>query len=147
MLPSSTSVRIPFHPALPGTPLISILLKGSGFGWMWCTRDARESTARRKIEGLYSRSGSRTQTRVVDGDDLGCDDFSDPGIASAPYRGDGHVCGHRVDSFYYLFDDALNMMLVNASRVRNVPGRKTDLIRQQLGNHILGHRVQIALRC
>lgn len=63
------------------------------------------------------------------------------------YRGDGHVCGHRVDSFYYLFDDALNMMLVNASRVRNVPGRKTDLIRQQLGNHILGHRVQIALRC
>jgi transposase len=26
--------------------------------------------------------------------------------------------------FYYLLDDALNMMLVNASRVRNVPGRK-----------------------
>jgi len=49
--------------------------------------------------------------------------------------------------FYYLLDDALNMMLVNASRVRNVPDRKTDLIRQQLGNHILGHRVQIALRC
>ena len=31
------------------TPLMSILLKGSGFGWMWCTRDARESTARRKM--------------------------------------------------------------------------------------------------
>ena len=30
--------------------------------------------------------------------------------------------------FYYLLDDALNMMLVNASRVRNVPGRKTDLL-------------------
>jgi transposase len=29
--------------------------------------------------------------------------------------------------FYYLLDDALDMMLVNASRVRNVPGRKTDL--------------------
>jgi transposase len=29
--------------------------------------------------------------------------------------------------FYYLLDDALNMMLVNASRVRNVPGRKTDV--------------------
>jgi hypothetical protein len=30
--------------------------------------------------------------------------------------------------FYYLLDDALNMMLVNASRARNVPGRKTDLL-------------------
>ena len=30
--------------------------------------------------------------------------------------------------FYYLLDDVLNMMLVNASRVRNVPGRKTDLL-------------------
>jgi hypothetical protein len=30
--------------------------------------------------------------------------------------------------FYYLLDDALDMMLVNASRVRNVPGRKTDLL-------------------
>ena len=30
--------------------------------------------------------------------------------------------------FYYLLDDALEMMLVNASRVRNVPGRKTDLL-------------------
>jgi acyl carrier protein len=30
--------------------------------------------------------------------------------------------------FYYLLDDALNMMLVNASRVHNVPGRKTDLL-------------------
>ena len=29
--------------------------------------------------------------------------------------------------FYYLLDDALNMTLVNASRVRNVPGRKTDV--------------------
>src|SRR5215208_2476253 len=29
--------------------------------------------------------------------------------------------------FYYLLDDVLNMMLVNASRVRNVPGRKTDV--------------------
>src|SRR5215208_1147677 len=29
--------------------------------------------------------------------------------------------------FYYLLEDALNMMLVNASRVRNVPGRKTDV--------------------
>src|SRR6185437_7693306 len=27
--------------------------------------------------------------------------------------------------FYYLLDDELNVMLVNASRVRNVPGRKT----------------------
>jgi transposase len=30
--------------------------------------------------------------------------------------------------FYYLLDDELNMMLVNASRMRNVPGRKTDLL-------------------
>jgi transposase len=29
--------------------------------------------------------------------------------------------------FYYLLDDVLDMMLVNASRVRNVPGRKTDV--------------------
>lgn len=29
--------------------------------------------------------------------------------------------------FYYLLDDELDMMLVNASRVRNVPGRKTDV--------------------
>ena len=30
--------------------------------------------------------------------------------------------------FYYLLDDELDTMLVNASRVRNVPGRKTDLL-------------------
>jgi hypothetical protein len=35
--------------------------------------------------------------------------------------------------FYHLLDDALNMMLVNASRVRNVPGRKTDPIRRRWG--------------
>jgi transposase len=29
--------------------------------------------------------------------------------------------------FYYLLDDELNMRLVNASRVRNVPGRKSDV--------------------
>lgn len=29
--------------------------------------------------------------------------------------------------FYYLLDHELNMMLVNASRVHNVPGRKTDV--------------------
>src|ERR1700722_5541090 len=29
--------------------------------------------------------------------------------------------------FYYLLDDALNMMLVNASRVRNVPGCKNEV--------------------
>jgi transposase len=29
--------------------------------------------------------------------------------------------------FYYLLDDELDLMLVNASRVRNVPGRKTDV--------------------
>lgn len=28
--------------------------------------------------------------------------------------------------FYFLLDDALNVMLVNARHVRNVPGRKTD---------------------
>jgi len=30
-------------------------------------------------------------------------------------------------SFYFLLDDALNVMLVNARHVRNVPGRKTDV--------------------
>jgi len=30
--------------------------------------------------------------------------------------------------FYFLLDDAPNVMLVNARRVRNVPGRKTDLL-------------------
>ena len=34
--------------------------------------------------------------------------------------------------FYYLLDDVLDMMLVNASRVRNVPGRKTDLLTELL---------------
>ena len=42
--------------------------------------------------------------------------------------------------FYYLLDDALNMMLVNASRVRNVPGRKTDLS----GEQVLGRWVRLA---
>jgi transposase len=30
--------------------------------------------------------------------------------------------------FYYLLDDALEVMLVNAAAVRNLPGRKTDLL-------------------
>jgi Transposase len=83
-------------------------------------------------EGLYSSSGPRTQTSVIGGDDLGCDDVSDPGVARAPDR--GKVTCVVIEStsdywkpFYYLLDDELDMMLVNASRVRNVPGRKTDV--------------------
>src|SRR6185295_11170164 len=34
--------------------------------------------------------------------------------------------------FYFLLDDALNVMLVNARHVRNVPGRKTDLLTELL---------------
>jgi len=30
--------------------------------------------------------------------------------------------------FYFLLDEALNVMLVNARHARNVPGRKTDLL-------------------
>ena len=30
--------------------------------------------------------------------------------------------------FYYLLDDALEVILVNAAAVRNLPGRKTDLL-------------------
>ena len=70
-----------FTPLSPERTLMSILLKGSGFGWTWCTRDARESRARRKMRRSVFALGSRTQTSVVDGDDLGCDDFSHPGIA------------------------------------------------------------------
>jgi hypothetical protein len=29
--------------------------------------------------------------------------------------------------FYYLLDDELDVVLVNAARVRNIPGRKTDI--------------------
>src|SRR4051812_15507672 len=48
MLPSSTSVRILFHPLSPEHAVLSILLKGGGFGWMSYTRGARVSTARRR---------------------------------------------------------------------------------------------------
>jgi transposase len=34
--------------------------------------------------------------------------------------------------FYYLLDDALEVTLVNAKAVRNVPGRKTDLLTELL---------------
>jgi hypothetical protein len=43
--------------------------------------------------------------------------------------------------FAYLLDDALDMMLVNASRVRNVPGRKTDLCPMLRGWPISGRTV------
>jgi transposase len=35
--------------------------------------------------------------------------------------------------FFYLLDDALEVMLVNAAAVRNLPGRKTDLRRPASG--------------
>ena len=34
--------------------------------------------------------------------------------------------------FYYLLDDALEVILVNAAAVRNLPGRKTDLLTELL---------------
>ena len=37
-----------FTPLSPEHALLSILLKGGGFGWMSCTRGARVSTARRR---------------------------------------------------------------------------------------------------
>lgn len=34
---------------------------------------------------------------------------------------------HYWKPFYYLLDDELDVMLVNAASVRNLPGRKTDV--------------------
>ena len=67
MLPSSTSVRILFHPALPGTRLLSILLEGGGFGWMSYTRAARVWTARRRTRrsvcGFRAKAASERRRR------------------------------------------------------------------------------------
>jgi transposase len=32
-----------------------------------------------------------------------------------------------LEPFYYLLDDELDVMLVNAAQARNLPGRKTDV--------------------
>ena len=60
------------------------------------------------------------------------DDQQHSGVAGVSDRRTGDVRGARVDRsiwkpFYFLLDDALNVMLVNARHVRNVPGRKTDV--------------------
>ena len=49
--------------------------------------------------------------------------------------------------FYDLLDDELNMMLVNASRVRNVPGRKTNVSDAAWLADLGAHGLVTALSC
>jgi transposase len=64
---------------------------------------------------------------------MGRDDGSDPGMTGQLLA--EKVTGVVIEStsdywkpFHYLLDDELDMMLGNASRLRNVPGRKADLL-------------------
>jgi len=40
--------------------------------------------------------------------------------------------------FYYLLDDELNVVLVNAASVRNLPGRKTDQLTELTASSVVG---------
>ena len=69
---------------------------------------------------------------VDDGEHVGVDHRRDPGLRE-------HLLAEQVSCvviestsdywkpFYYLLEDALPVMLVNAKAARNVPGRKTDV--------------------
>ncbi len=67
-----------------------------------------------------------------DGEHVGLDHHRDPGVTRASDRRAGQLCGDRSTSdywkpFYYLLEDGLDVILVNAKAVRNVPGRKSDV--------------------
>ena len=133
MLPSSTSVRILFHPALPGTRLLSILLEGGEFrmdvvhprcaGIDCSKKDAKvcvriQGTGRKRASSTVTTWGATTSQILALRDHLIAEKVTCVVIEST---------SDYWKPFYYVLDDVLDMMLVNASRVRNVPGRKTDL--------------------
>ena len=66
-------------------------------------------------------------------------DFSQPSPQQTPYIHQCCVVWDYWRPFYYLFEDALPVMLVNAKAARNIPGRKTDVSDSawlaQLGAH------------
>jgi transposase len=86
------------------------------------------------MDGLRARRRVGASSDRGDGDDLGIDDPPDPGPARAPGSRAGHLRGYGSTSdywkpFYYLLEDlfGVEVMLVNARHVKNLPGRKTDV--------------------
>ena len=133
MLPSSTSVRILFHPALPGTRPFVNPVEG---WWFWidvvhprcagidCSKkDAKvcvriQGRGRRRASSTVTTWGATTSQILALREHLIAQQVTCVVIEST---------SDYWKPFYYLLDDALYMMLVNASRVRNVPGRKSDV--------------------
>ena len=103
---------------------------------MWCTRGARESIARRRTQKVCIRiHGQGRRDEVGDGDYVGCHD------RPRSWRCVSHLMASEgqpavvIEStsdywkpFYYLLErGSWTVTLVNASAVRNLPGRKTDV--------------------
>src|SRR6478672_9269097 len=133
MLPSSTSIRILFQPALPGTRLV---VNPVGRWWFRmdvvhprcagidCSKkDAKvcvriQGHGRKRASSTVTTWGATTSQILALREHLLAEKVTCVVIEST---------SDYWKPFYYLLDDALEMMLVNASRVRNVPGRKTDV--------------------
>ena len=138
----STSVRVLFSSALPGTRALptssSRQTRSAGEGevraWRWCTRGARVSTSPNRTR--RSASGSRARwppEDLVDGDDVGGDDQPDPGVAGPPGRAAGHrggdgsrrrTTGGRSTTSWR---PTSRCCWSTPASVKNVPGRKTDV--------------------
>ena len=133
MLPSSTSVRILFLPLSPEHASLSIALDGGWFrmdvvhprcaGIDCSKKDAKvcvrvQGQGRQRAASTVTTWGATTSQILALRDHLIAENVSCVVIEST---------SDYWKPFYYLLDDALDMMLVNASRVRNVPGRKTDV--------------------
>ena len=66
-------------------------------------------------------------------DDVGCDDAADPRADASSWHAQQvttvvmEATSDYWKPFYYLMEDTLPVMLVNARQARNIPGRKTDV--------------------
>ena len=111
---------------------MSIMVEGGGFGGCGAPAVRGNRLLEEGRQGLCPGAGPGAPTGVVNRDDVGA--TSSQILALREHLIAEKVTCVVIEStsdywrpFYYLLDNALNMMLVNASRVRNVPGRKTDV--------------------
>src|SRR3954468_14928431 len=130
MLPSSTSVRILFHPALPGTRRVVNSVEGWWFrmdvvhprcaGIDCSKKDAKvciriQGQGRKRASSTVTTWGATTSQILALREHLLAEKVTCVVIEST---------SDYWKPFYYLLDDALDMMLVNASRYAMCPAAK-----------------------
>lgn len=135
MLPSSTSVRFLFHPPSPEHAAAEGNTRYQRKWWVMdvihprcagidCSKKDAKVCVRLHGQGRRAKSATVTTWGATTGQILALREHL---VAAKVTCVVIESTSDYWKPFYYLLDEELDMILVNASRVRNLPGRKTDV--------------------